>query len=383
MPSTTCHIESFGIETYQNLEDEWQKLLYDVPDAPPYLSFHWGHLFIANRRVHGTIHILTARQNDMLVAVLPLSVRNVAWLKIAEPIGTGQAARLGILVHPEHHAVIPALADYILCKKLFDIYYTKDLLSNDYVTGLLLKKLQEKKFCCRFIKRNSCYYIRLDGPFDAYLQNTKSKKRAKQLKYEEKRLNTLFDVSIEYYAGTEITEQVYERIVTIQNESWMKRRGAAVIGQPFQRTLLCKMAQTGFGRLWLMKIDNEDAAFVLALTHVQQFHYYRTAFKLKYESRLSIGKMLTMYVIRQACQMDFKHFDFGQGEGEYKRFWATGHNDVFRVAAGRGVSGRFFVEICSALWKLPKVKFLRILFRTARKLRNKLTGRANAFFHAN
>jgi len=50
----------------------------------------------------------------------------------------------------------------------------------------------------------------------------------------------------------------------VQEESWMKRRGVAILGQPFYQKFLLTMAQAGLGCLWLMTINGDDAAFQYA-----------------------------------------------------------------------------------------------------------------------
>jgi hypothetical protein len=68
-------------------------------------------------------------------------------------------------------------------------------------------------------------------------------------------------VKVEHYVNGEVTPDFLLRIATIEKESWLKRRGAAILQQRFYQELLLKMAQAGFGHVWLMTIDSEDAAF--------------------------------------------------------------------------------------------------------------------------
>jgi CelD/BcsL family acetyltransferase involved in cellulose biosynthesis len=100
--------------------------------------------------------------------------------------------------------------------------------------------------------------------------------------------------------------------------------------------------------------------------------YYRTAFKLKFESSLSVGKVLTMQVIRHACESDIVYFDFGQGDAEYKRFWATNSHDVRRAAVGRGLRGYVVVLWFGLIWWLATHQWIRAQYR---RIRAKLFGR--------
>ena len=219
----------------------------------------------------------------------------------------------------------------------------------------------------RKVFRDPCFCLRLDCSFDEYIRKKKPKSKQRyQLYYREKKLYKSADVRIARYVGTEITPEVNQRVVAIQLESWMKRRGAAMQGKPFYQKLMENMAAGGFGQVWLMTIDGEDAAFFYSFVAHGQHHSFLTAFKLKYESQLSIGKMLLMQVIRDACEDGIQLFDFNYGDAEYKRFWATDSYKVFRVVAGRGFMGRLMAMLYYVFFRLGQIKWLHSSYRRIR-----------------
>jgi CelD/BcsL family acetyltransferase involved in cellulose biosynthesis len=148
----------------------------------------------------------------------------------------------------------------------------------------------------------------------------------------------------------------------------MKRRGAAVLGQPFYRKLLMAMAQAGIAKVWVMRIDNVDVAFVFALVTHRILYYAWTAFKLEYASSLSVGQFLTNWTIRDACRDGILLYDFEHGDAEYKRFWSTNIYSVYRVVAGRGACGSFIAGIYFIEWRLAKIKWLKAFYRRGRKI---------------
>ena len=89
-----------------------------------------------------------------------------------------------------------------------------------------------------------------------------------------------------------------------------------------------------------MTINGDDAAFAYAFVAHGKLHYYWPAFKLKYESSLSVGQILLMQVVRDACGDGIISFDFLHGDAEYKRFWATNTSRVDRVAGCLGTNSR-------------------------------------------
>ncbi|MHC4332109.1 MAG: GNAT family N-acetyltransferase, partial [Planctomycetota bacterium] len=290
-------------------------------------------------------------------------------VKIAAPIGTGEGAYYGLLLDSDYRSVIARMADLITSEKLFDVYYSEDLSSEDTATNELLDELEKKGYSCRKVSRSICLWVRLGCSFDEYLKKkiTRSKRRSK-LRHKEKKLYESGDIQVTHYAGREITPEVNRRVVDIQLESWMKRRGGAVLCQPFYQKLLTNMAEGGFGHVWLMTIDGEDAAFAYSFIAHGQHHYFWPAFKLKYESSLSIGQMLLMHVIRDSCGDGILSFDFIHGDAWYKRFWATDSYNVHRVAAGRGLSGRLIARTYYVIWCLGRSERLRSIRRRVRTI---------------
>ena len=356
-----------GAEGISEFGDDWDDLFIRAMDAPPFLSRFWIKTFVEEGRLSGTPLFVLAFSGTRLVALFPIAVRRVLNIKIAVPISAGVGAYLGLLIDPDHRSAVKDIADFIISRKIFYIYYNADLSSEDTATNDLLGELMIRGYHCRKVFRDPCFCLQLGCPFDEYLRKKKPKgKQRYQLHYREKKLYKSADVRIARYVGTEITPEVNRRVVAIQLESWMKRRGAAYMGEPFYQKLMENMAAGGFGQVWLMTIDREDAAFVYSVVAHGQHHSFWTAFKLKYESQLSIGKMLLMQVIRDACEDGIQLFDFNYGDAEYKRFWATDCYKVFRVVAGRGSMGHLTVMFYYVLFRLKQIKWLSFSYRWMR-----------------
>lgn len=362
----------YGREALLTIDKDWDELFERSIAAPPYLSRAWVTVLIEEGKVRGTPLLALAWSGTKLVALLPLAVRQSLWVKIAEPIGTGLHTYLGLLSDPNYPQAIEVLAKFFKQEKVADVLYVNDLSSEDEATGQLLTELAKNGFLYLHVYRNPCHYIRIGRSYDEYLLQTKSANRRKKLRYEEKTLFNSGDVAVQHYAGKEITPDTVQRIAKIQEASWMKRRGAVTLNQSFDQKLLLNMAKNNFANVWILTIDREDAAFVYTLVAHKRLHYYRTAFKLKFESSLSVGKVLTMQVIRHACESDIVYFDFGQGDTEYKRFWATNSHDVRRAAVGRGLRGYVFVLWFGLIWWLAKHQWIRAQYR---RIRTKLFGR--------
>jgi CelD/BcsL family acetyltransferase involved in cellulose biosynthesis len=358
-----------GEESICEFGDHWDDLFARAVDAPPYLTRSWVRTFIEAGRLPGTAVFILAWHEDKLVALFPLAVRKFLGVKVAVPIGTGQSSYLGLLIDPDYQSAINDIATLIRSKKVFDVFYNTDLYAEDSATNDLLLRLTEQGCFCRSVFRDPTYYIQLGCSFDEYLKKKipKGKRRCK-LRYKEKKLFQSADVRIERYIGEAITSEINKRVAEIQLESWMKRRGGAVLGQPFYQKLLENMAKAGFSYVWLMTIDGDDAAFAYAFVAHEKLHYYWPAFKLKYESSLSVGQILLMQFIRDACNEGIISFDFLLGDAEYKRFWATNTSRVDRIILGRGYRGFLIAVSYYLAWRLAKIECLHSSYRRMKSI---------------
>lgn len=350
-------------EALTRLSKDWDDLFERDIDAPPYLSRAWISMFVREGRLRGTPLFIAVYDDRKLVALLGLAVRKLPGIKIAEPIGVREPSYLGVLSDPGYPSAIQYMADFIAGKSGIGLLCFQNVSSMDQKTEELIVELHQRRFLCRRVVRNLCFSIQLPCSFDEYLQKTKSTGQRKKLRKEKRRLFRYGQVQFLRYEAAEISHEILHRIAVIHEESWLKRRGANMLIQPFYQKLLMEMARAGFGKVWLITIDGEDAAFKYALVAHGRLHLQWTAFKLKYASSLSVGKILTMMTIQDTCNDSISSIDFGHGDAPHKRFWATDSHEVSRTAAGRGFIGVLAIFGLATLWSLARNQWLRKQYR--------------------
>lgn len=355
-----------GSEGISEFDEHWDDLFARAVDAPPFLSRPWISTYVEEGRIKGTPLFILAWCGTKLVALFPLEVRKCLNTKIAMPISTRKGYYLGLLLDPNYRSVVNHMVDTIKSEKVFDVYYSEDLSSEDMATNDFLDGLVQKGYSRRQVFRNPCFYFQLGCSFDEYFRKKASSKSRQNLRRREKRLFESSDVKVEHYVGGQVTPEVLLRIAAIEQQSWLKRRGAAVLQKPFYQKLLLKIAQAGIGHVWLMTIDGADAAFEYVFISHKRLQFGWRAFDLKYTSSVSIGQILIMHTIRDACSNGILSMDIGHGEADYKRFWAEDGYKVNRVVAGRGLRGRLIAISYYIVWRLAENERLRLPYRRIR-----------------
>lgn len=357
-----------GSQAIEELDEPWDDLFARAVNATPFLSRAWMSPFIERGRFAGTPLFVTVWHQTKLAALLALAIQRRLATRIAMPVSTNEGFYLGILMDPQYESATDRMAELIASERVCDVYVSPDLSSQDDATIDLLDKLSARGFRVRRASRNPCFYSELCAPFDAYFSRIASSKSRQNLRRRERRLFEGRDVRIERFLGEGVTAEVISRIVAVEQRSWLNRRGAAMLRQPFYQELLRRTAQAGLGAVWLMTIDGEDAAYEYVLIAHKKLLFGWRAFDLKYESSLSIGQILMMHTIRYACDNGIMAIDIGHGDADYKRFWAKDSYSVDRVVAGRGLRGFLAVATCCVAWKLGNIQWLKLAYRRARRM---------------
>ena len=357
-----------GPEGVSEFCEHWDDLFTRAVDSTPFISRPWISTYIEGGGIKGTPLFILAWCGAKLVALFPLEIRKCLNAKIAMPISTRKGFYLGILLDPNYRSVVNHMVDTIKSEKVFDVYYSEDLSSEDVATNDFLDGLVRKGYSRRQVFRNPCFHIQLGCSFDEYFRKKASSKSRQNLRRRERRLFESSDVKVEHYVGKEVTPEVLLRIAAIEQQSWLKRRGAAVLQKPFYQKLLLKIAQAGIGHVWLMTIDGVDAAFEYVFISHKRLQFGWRAFNLKYTSSVSIGQILMMHTIRDACSNGILSMDIGHGEADYKRFWAEDGYKVNRVVAGRGLRGRLIATSYYIVWRLAENERLRLPYRRIRMM---------------
>jgi len=343
----------------------WDELMRRAPGAPAFMARSWIEPWIRHGRLAGEPCAVTVWAGDRIVALLPLAVRSAMGVRIAVPVGVEQPCYHGLVLDPDVPGAVDAAADVCLRERVFHVLRLDDAATFDRPTQDLLDAFARRGLRVARDHRNPCPAIGLGSTFDEFLQRTKSSKSRQTLRRKERKLMESGAVVLTHLAGTEITADAMRRAAVVQDESWMRRRGASVLKEDFYQDLTLSAARAGLAHLWLVTIDGEDAAFVYALVQGPRLEFVWTAFRLKYEPR-SVGQVLTGWTIRDACALGLATYDFGHGDAEYKRFWSTGANDVFRVVVARGPRGRLVAASHALAWRLARVGWLRRLYRALR-----------------
>lgn len=358
-----------GIDSVAMLTRDWDDLFKRAQKAPPFYSRAWVQTFISENNIKGTPLLVTVWSDSKLVALLPLTISSYCGIKVAMGTPTTTLCCTGILADPNYQEAIRVIAETWVQEKIAHAFYNKYTTTKDEFTNKLFAELTRHGFVCRHWHRHIGLQAHLEPTFEMCLKTSRTRKQREKLLYHERRVFKSGDVKVVRYTDEQITPEITKRIADIQENSWVKAQGAAVLGQPFYQKLLIEMGKADIGCVWLMTKDGDDIAFLYASRVHNSLYPKWMAYKLEHgsSSTLSFGKVLYMQMVRDACNEGIDLIDLGFGKDKWKRLWATDRYIIDTFISGHGLIGRVAVICCWVIRKCTRFKWL--LHKRFRKFR--------------
>jgi CelD/BcsL family acetyltransferase involved in cellulose biosynthesis len=355
-----------GADEWAALADAHEALFARTPTAPVERSRTWMDAWLEAGAARGMPAALTAWDGERLVGLLALTIRRVGGVRIAQPISDGPpTSHGGLLLEPGALGAVAPLAAALRTQRAFDLLAMSDVCSDDQAAQRWLAALADDGCTVRRVPRTVCLRARL-GPSLESLLATKTTKARKNIKYENNRLHKRFRVALDYFPGRAVDAGVLERLLAVQRDSWMTRRNAVMLERPLYRRLVLNLAQADRLDVWIVRLDEQDAAFQIATRAHGRRIGLMIAFRLKY-AEYSVGKWLTAAVLEACCASGVEEFDFGQGEAEYKRFWSNDEHHVERAFVGRGPLGALAARGLAAAWEVARQPRVRAWISHSRR----------------
>lgn len=168
------------------------------------------------------------------------------------------------------------------------------------------------------------------------------------------RLKKIGAMSLERVTNADQIPDFLSAAHEISKQSWQSRQfGLRIRNDASELRQLSILARLGFLRSYLMRIDGQPAAFAVCHQHAGCFRYEEIAYCGQY-SLLSPGEtMLHQIIVDLFGHETPQVFDFGGGDGEYKRKFGNGSSrsqSVWLVpSTWRAGSSLAYLNVCRGL----------------------------------
>lgn len=340
MAATVARYDIVAVETEAELtriRPAWEALCASAAEAQPFVSFPWMWNSWRWAGAGKTLAVLTAWRGDELVAGVPLCSYRRLGTTVFQYIHFLPYGYVGPVVHAEHPEAASVLGAYVSERHPRALLDVANMPEDDMHGRRFLEAFVEAGYSVCTWVRPVCHQTDWSGTFEEYLATRPRKGRA-NLRRAWRKLEERGRINLVCFSGAGVDAAVMRRLSLVQRRSWMVRRHAAHLEEPFWINVILDLARHGLAEVQILSVGGDDVAYGITLLSRSRVYYLNTAFDLEYES-CSPGVVLLSGLMENAFSRGFSKFDFLQGDGWYKRLWGNSCRNVVRVVAYRGIGG--------------------------------------------
>lgn len=233
--------------------------------------------------------------------------------------------------------------------------------SSDAGLGELLRALAKHGWTG--LRRDGGPVFTLDLPDDAgVLEARVSKALLKNARYCQRRMEREFGgVSFQRHKLDAHADEVLDIVERIERASWVAREGgdlkfSGVANRKFWSALGSSPTPSADAIIWVLRCGEMPVAFSAHVETPETAYIIANGYDERWASH-SPGSVLSLELLRDACQRGKKKIDWGQGDSGYKSRWgAVVSASLFDVVMFRpGVRGRILSMVArqfAAGWRL-------------------------------
>ena len=326
------------VQQFEAIKDEWKNLFASNREQHSiFQDFTWNYTCWKYTGRNYKLAIITVREEGKLVGVGPFMTASSLGVSRVEPIGSGKFAYFGLLVSNNREDVIEAMAVKLVEAFPKGIYHFPYYASGNCSINVLAATLWSMDWHEARWVRNVSPYVYEESGFSDYFSR-KSQKVRYNLRREYKNMEKIGNVVISHFAHSDLTDSIVERIDKIQKLSWLMRRGIETVDSPFNREVIPLLALEGSAEVFILSINENDAAFILDFCSAKCCHCMTIGFDERLK-QVSPGKHLMQFCIQHVLDRGDWVYDFLFGGGGYKDFWGTRTKQVFRCVFYKGFRG--------------------------------------------
>jgi CelD/BcsL family acetyltransferase involved in cellulose biosynthesis len=329
--SVSCIDTSDG---FARLKTVWTMVYAADEHASAYLSWPWLRGWF-NATTADRWFVLAYRPDDFspYVAFLPLAQDHIIpsyrldLVRVLRMGGSPAADYTGFICLPQYEEqALAAFATHIQERLAWDTFHMTDVM--DPRLEIFLAHFTSQKFSVEHVKVTPCPYVSLPDNWEDYLQNFLGPKIRSDLRRSFRRIEGSGEFSV-----TEVGEHNFESHTETLLQLLKKKWGKSEYVLQRHRSIFSSCFEEDC--LWL-KILWHGSTPIAGLAafpdrHKRVFTTYMTAHSGD-DQKLSPGRTLYAYSIREAIEKGFRLYDFTRGNESYKTYFGTAIRNNQNVA---------------------------------------------------
>jgi CelD/BcsL family acetyltransferase involved in cellulose biosynthesis len=345
-----------GKESIEALAPEWDALVEDS-EAAAFSGPAWCLAWI-DAYQSGRIAVITARDGERLVGVLPLA-------RISSDLRGLYFPRVSPLARGDYKPFVvdPVLAATVLPRMLdaafeyfgrHSVYWWANI-PLGHPTLHLLRTALAARGMVSVGEEETAFRLRLDGGGLATAEKTWPASHRRDIHRQRKRLGEVGPVWLWEPSTLDEAESVLAEFFRVHDEKWLSANFPGMFGDPAQRRHFEAVLRRMWGRgvhLSTVRCGSIDVSYHFGFLSGGWLLWYRPSYRVEF-SGYSPGKIHVHLLVEKACQRKWKGIDFLLGEEPYKKLWSN------ETTAVTGIHSAFHAWGPGYLWFAQGKPFVR------------------------
>lgn len=335
--------EARGADAIDGLRVEWQTL-FATAAAAPFLSWEWTASWQRWLGQGRTPRVLCAFAGPRLVGLLALAEeacwgvrpRQVRKLSILGERHVG-GDYLDVLAAPGwERESANAIFKHLARDGSFDVLELDGLAGDSPTLPMLAWRFGvDARFKFDLQPGQVCPYLKIDGPWDDVLKQTR---RPHQLKRLLRELDSLEGFQLRSALTPEDVSAAFERLLALHAKRWAGQGGSDALARPavrdFHRDVVSRLARAGMVRVEELWIEGACRASYYGMESGRHYYLYQTGYDPEWAKR-SVAFLRMGLSIQEAVGRGIRIYDFLRGSETYKFDWANATRMTVSVQIAR------------------------------------------------
>ena len=309
-------------EQLAQLRDPWNALLAQAPENTPFLTHEW---ITAWWRAFGSrlsMYVITAWQDDELVAVAPLAYTKQQMLGARRSVVTFMANeysnRANFIVRHPPRAALEAILDHLLTSApRWDVLQIEPVDEESPVTQAFLSLLADRSQAFGIEDSLRSPYLRLP-PTWAGLKEGLSPAFRKTLDRKLRKAKQLgASLRVRFLTDRDLSEAF-----DIATQSWQHAAGTSIASTAGLHQFYSEVAAArNWLQLAILELDGKPISFEYNLVYERVLYNLKLGYRPQFAA-LSPGLVLQAAVLEHAVEAGVHQYDFMGTDEDYKRRWS-------------------------------------------------------------
>lgn len=354
------------LEGFRELELHWNELLRKSHVDNPFLTFQWQSSwwehFGGDKRL--LILVVSERSAGRIIAIVPLMMERIQGCRILKFIGTGLSDILDFIIPERTEEVIVAVMKHLKEERRdWDLILLSDILQDRQYIECLQRAAVTQGMGANQRLYTVLPYLCTNGSWDQFLSKKSSSFRYTLRRRENKLRRDKKDLMISRLARIDVA--TFEDLKEIEAASWKSAARTAKMQTAVERRffldVLKKLASIGWLDIWLAKLGEQPAAYLINFSYAGKIWFYNGAYTEDL-SAYAVGAVLHQHAIKNAFETRQLEYDFLRGDEEYKSHWTELKKSSYQVLIYKKTVLSFAGAVAyKTRWLLAKYSWIKEL----------------------